>query len=229
MIPPRPVSDLANRLQSACSTDPLVEWVPGRQRWRITVSNDRVVMTLDHKMTSSGRWVWASSTLHIDGVKTPITSGFEHFIRVWKNPDEIVNRAPVPPPISSEIELAPLDSMPEDIGYMVRKVVEKQGLVYPATGSVDENFWAVEFSFPRATLRLHWDRHKSDPAPSEHVFLIVDGQDKSDLAQGQLSKALAVIAETPHPGAADPASIDGAAGTQRDRGVEVRSTHVMRT
>jgi hypothetical protein len=67
-----------------------------------------------------------------------------------------------------------------------------------------------------------------DPLPSEHLYLVIDGEDKSDLAQGELSKALAVIASVPHPGAAGPASIDSATGSQRDRGVEVRTTHVMR-
>lgn len=228
MRPPRPVSDLAEKLRLACKSDPVVEWVPGRDHWRITMANDRVVMTLDHKMTSGGRWVWGGSTLSIDGVRGPIANSFEHFVRVWKNPEEMVNLAPVPPPVSTPIEEMPLDSMPADIAQAIRYVTEKGDLTSSSVGRSGEHFWAVDFLFPRAFLRVHWSVLSKDPIPSEHLYLIIDGEDKSDLAQGELSKALAVIASTPHPGAAAPANIEGATGAQRDRGVEVRTTHVMR-
>lgn len=229
MTPPKAVRDLAHDLREACGAEPAVEFDVGLTHWRVIMENARVLMTLDFKMTSSGRWVWTSSTLAIDGVQGPLSQGFEHFVRVWKDPGEMVNKAPVPPPLSTPVVVVELDAMPRHIARAIRTLMEKGIITDPVIGYVDEHFWAVEFLFPRAVLRMHYYRNSDSPIPCDHLYLIIDGEDKSDLAKGQMDKALAVIASIPHPGVAGTASIDGAAGTQRDRGVEVRSTHVMRT
>lgn len=229
MTPPKAVRWLVEDLRKACETDPEVSWDETHVHWRITMSNDRVVMTLDHKMTPGGRWVWANSTLSIDGVRGPLSSGFEHFVRIWKNPEELVNKSPVPPPAASTpIQVVPLDSMPEYIVLAINQVVGKNGLTDPEVGYVDDIFWAIEFTFPRASLRVHWSKTNSSGRP-DSVSVIIDGEDKSDLVEGNMEKALAMISQIPHPGAAGTASITGEAKQQRDRGVEVRSTHVIRT
>lgn len=230
MKTPRDVADWADRLRVACKTTPVVEWVGARSHWRITVSNERVVMTLDWKQTTSGRWVWAGSTLHLDGVRSPLTQGFEHFVRVWKNPEEIENRMPQPAPYTTPVVEVDLEKLPAYIGQVARKVLgEKRDIAPPVVGYVDDNFWAMEFTFPRAVLRAHWSRTSNDPMVTEHMYLIVDGVDKSDLVKGSMEKALAIIDQIPHPGVAGPSGVAGTANTQRDRGVEVRSTHVIRT
>lgn len=228
MKAPKVVLELADDLRRACKTEPVVEWDGSRARWRVTVSNNRVTMTVDYKLSTGGRWVWGSSTLAIDGVKGPLAAGFDHFVRVWNNPEELNNRLPVPPPITTPITQVPLDEMPDRIADAVGYAVERKGAATLTTGYVSDDFWAVDFSSDRATLRLHWF-YKDDVAEiTEHIFLIVDGEDRSDLAKGKMDKALAVFSSIPHLSAAGPASIDSAASTQRDRGVEVRSTHVIR-
>lgn len=230
MVPPRPVRDLAERLRVSCSTTPVVEWDVDLAHWRITVSNDRVVMILDHKMTPGGRWVWASSTLTVDGVQGPLASDYDHFVRVWHNPEELANRDLVPPPVSTPIEVVPLELMPSHIASSIDVAVKFSGLSDPVVGYVDDHFWAMEFSSSRMCLRVHWPMAEgSSPKPYEHLFLVIDGEDKSDLVQGRLEKAFAAIAQIPHPGVAGPAGVNDVAGASRDRGVEVRSTHVIRT
>jgi hypothetical protein len=120
--------------------------------------------------------------------------------------------------------------MPSEIATAIRLAAKRNSDVDASViGYVDENFWAAELSLGRSVIRIHWRRPGNDPMPTDHVYLMIDGEDKSELAEGQLSKALALAAQVPHPGVAGSASIDGAAGSQRDRGIEVRTTHVMRT
>lgn len=81
------------------------------RRYRITAESDRVRMTVDYKLTSGQGWIWAASTLHVDGERRPLAENPEAFYRLFRDPDSGGRRPAELPPL----EPFPLDDPPEDM------------------------------------------------------------------------------------------------------------------
>jgi len=114
---PAEVRRIVTEITDHTGTAPDVHRVETR-RFRLTLANARVRMTLDVKMTGPGRWKWAGSTLHVDGVRVPIMPSPEAFYRLFNDPDEGGRRPAELPPL----EPYPLEDAPVEEALLFQAV-----------------------------------------------------------------------------------------------------------
>jgi hypothetical protein len=217
------------------------------RRWRLTLASDRVHMTYDFKISGSGartRCIPAGrSTLTVDGQRQPLAESFDHFVRIFRNPDSAGARLE-PPPMSVPIEPAPEGKIPTEIRSYHRIVTERLGGQLSETlgeievqvGTVGPDHWAIGVQFPRGTLRMnfracHRDGHGNhvEIDRSRPIQLLLDGRDLTEALDGSLDRAFALMsrpAGEPTPGGP---AIAGPASAARSNSVEVRRATVIRT
>lgn len=82
---PREVRRQAGELAEATGHDPHIEQL-NDTRWRLTMRNERVFMTMDFRRVGPGRYRWAGSTLEVDGQPRPLAAGLREFTKLWRAP-----------------------------------------------------------------------------------------------------------------------------------------------
>lgn len=227
--PPRELVDLVARLTRDTGVAPEVEEIPGlERRWKLTLLNDRVQMTLIAKSANRGRYTWLKSTLVVDGQPRPIASGYRHFVRIFNDPDETPPERAIPDPLPP---CRPED-VPQRVASAYQRLVESLGEERVALGG-GHNAWAIDITSPngQAFMRLGFRRAKrGKPVSDMRILMIVEGRDRSREVQGSLEAALALLARqgTPNTGPTATDSGQEATSGQGYGSVGVRRHSVIR-
>lgn len=112
---PKVVTDLVDRLKGATGHDSRVDRIDART-WRLTTENDRVRLTVDFANKGNGKVRWRGSTLAVDGVPRERANGFDHFVRIFSDPDEaeetVVAEDAPPPEIMPMLPPGSVDEAP---------------------------------------------------------------------------------------------------------------------
>jgi hypothetical protein len=203
------------------------------RRWRLSLNNARVRLTMEFKLTGGSRCVRGGSTLSIDGVQVERAEDFEHFVRIFADPDaEYGNRQITPPGWDAAVEEKPADDVPKLVRDTVKMLTRKLSDTAAFTvGTAGTKFWVVEIRMNLAVLRVSfhmWADGTCCLVEDPLFLLMVDGIDVTEQVNGQLDKALAMMNRPAHDAAPEKRGITGAAGTTRDVGVETRRTTVLR-
>lgn len=104
-------------LAAATGVEPAIEQV-SPARWRLTLSNDVVLLTVDYE-SRLGKVKQVDSALFVDGKRVPNARNFDHFIEIWYDPDIALSkkRVPVPYPVPPDGDITKAPSV-------VRRVYE---------------------------------------------------------------------------------------------------------
>ncbi len=226
---PRFVHEYAARVLDITGETPVVERV-GTSRWRLTVSNDRVRGTLDFKMSSGGRCVWAASTLFVDGERQEVAEDLDHFARLYRDPDrELHNRQPDPIPLSEPIAVREVSDAPRKVRASYRLLTARADGATVQVGTGGPRYWTVQLETGAAVLRLNYLLDEDGLCGSKpRIQLVVDGEDLSQQIEGSLDRALALMQRPDGVPGQTPLPIGGTADAARTNSVEVRQSTVMR-
>lgn len=229
---PTRVREDADMLRVSCDVEPVITRI-AVDRWRITITNTRVTMTLDLRQTRPGRCVWVTSTLTVDGVRRELTHGPEHFARVFKDPDNELDRRINIPPASTVLETQPVADAPKTVRSAYQMAVDQLGDGLDIqVGTSGPGYWAVTVNGTAGILRMNYYITESGRcvSPEDHPFdLIVNGEDRTAEMGGRMDRAMALLAGTPRENSSTPSSpVAAGAGAARTNSVEVRRAAVIR-
>lgn len=224
---PIEVRRCADHIEHGTGQPPQVEKI-GDRRFRLTAENERVRMTLDLKMTSPGKWVWAHSRLWVDGVERARVESAEAFYRLFADPDS-GGRIKVDYADEEPFEPYPLeDPPPPAVQQLVARVA---GMLARRTsdatvtcGRTVDGTPLVEITTSRGYVRFKMGTELKMRA-------VVDGYDATGDAHGTIEDVLASFMDAhdpARPAPAAPGRARRASDTQRNTGVEVRRTTVIR-
>lgn len=230
---PTIVREMSSDLLQATGEQPDVEQL-STGRWRITLANERVRLTIDYRNNGRGKFVWAASTLSVDGKARPLAKNFPDFVRIFRDPDQ-----------GEGDELAELPPMPplRDPSTAPAEVQATYGLLAakfaPAGIDVAVGFdgrqWVIGIGERDNGLRCYYVRYgkrRWANSPTTPLQLVAKGKDMTAEASGALGKAIALLAEgmaTPTTEAPPSSGAVGkAASGARTNSVEVRRATVIR-
>lgn len=205
---------------------PRVERI-GDRRFRLTAENERVVMTLDLKMTGPGRWVWATSTLTVDGQRRALAENQAAFYRLFRNPDD-GGKLPVDPADEEPFEPYPLDDAPPAavqtlVNQLTTRLTQLDGTA--EVGRLADGTPLVAVTLPRGYLRVK-------VGAKLHMRAVIDGYDVTASAGDTIEGMLRVLVDAHDPAKPAPSApgrARRASGAQRNTSVEVRRQSVIRT
>lgn len=130
---------------TAVLTKPQYDW------WTITLANERVTLELFFRITGGGnRWVMKGSTLAIDGKQEQLCQSYDHFVRVFADPDvELAIRHLPLPEITDPIDYQDVTTAPSEIAEAHRALHQvfadrRRADHETRVGRIGESFWAVE-------------------------------------------------------------------------------------
>lgn len=223
---PADVRTWYDNIEYGTGQTPRVERI-GDRRFRLTARNERVVMTLDLKMTGPGRWVWATSTLTVDGQRRQLAENAAAFYRLFRNPD-VGGKLPVDPADEEPFEPYPLDDPPAIavqnlVGQMTTRLAQLDATV--EAGRLADGTPLVVVTLPRGYLRVK-------VGAKLHMRAVIDGYDVTASAGESIEGALRVLLDAHDPAKPAPSApgrARRASGAQRNTSVEVRRQSVIRT
>lgn len=241
---PRIVRRVRDALIDGTGATPTITQVADRVL-RLTMSSDRVHMTLDFKPNGRGGYRWAGSTLAIDGEQVPIAKSGQHFIDIWHDPS-LGKPIPPPPPGEATLPPPPPAADPSEAPRAVRDYYERVSNGVRARGEDPDGFvilgraggsWIVHVAADERTgMRISIGKTRDGrwgilQDGVDHIMVIRDGCDHSAQANGDVGRALRLmLGGQPGSGPAEPSSF--APGTRQPSagttGVQVRKTTVMR-
>lgn len=220
---PADVRDCYDNIEYGTGQAPRVERI-GDRRFRLTAENERVVMTIELKMTGPGRWVWARSTLTVDGQRRELAESAAAFYRLFRNPDD-GGKQPVDPADEEPFEPYPLeDPPPPAVQALMDRLSQRLDSTVEA-GRLADGTPLVVVTTPHGYLRVKMGAELAMRA-------VVDGYDVTGDAAQSLDEMLRKLTDAhdpakPAPTAAGPAR--RASDTKRNGSVEVRRASVIRT
>lgn len=224
---PGVVRDLAAELHSDTGVEPEIDQMkPGA--WRITMRNDRVLMTVDYKRKSSRSVKWAASKLWVDGQPRHLCRDPQEFIRLFNDPDSGGRKSWTPDPTPPE---RPVDEAPPAVQEMHAKLA-RGGHENAKVAYDDEGTWVVSLISGRLDLRVFYVDTAAGwrmPLNRPPVILKVEGEDRTGLLVHGIEDALRIIAdESLAENAVAAPAIPRAQGAARSSSVEVRRATVIR-
>lgn len=189
---PRAVAELAKTIQDGTAKTPEVRKV-GDRRYRITIANDRVHCTVDHKFTGN-RWDWAGSKLTVDGKSHKIMPSPAAFFRLFHDPDSDGRKRV---DLSTIPELEPIPELSNFGAYAVfvetvAKIVQKVDPSATAAIMRDRNRPVLEIRLARGLVR--WAL-KSTGIEQKPTLFVLDGFDVREHTDGTVKEILAFLAE----------------------------------
>jgi hypothetical protein len=228
---PKPVRRMAESIQRATGRAPEITR-PGPASWQVSLTGNRVSVTVDFETRLGGKTKWSGSDLYVDGKPRPRVAGPAEFGVLWRKMEDTrqdraarPELAPVPPPpggVPVPAEIAQLcdqltallpDDTTVETGYRPGRWIVGV-TVAPDTG--------LRFFFRRRTRRAGWDAYD--------LQVISGGRDVSAQAGNDLAAAVALLTSAPRPGGGPPDT--GPGGTlsrgARDDGVATRKRVVIR-
>jgi hypothetical protein len=192
---------MAARLRNATGTRPVITAV-GDALWQVVLENERVRLTIDYR-GHLGKVKWAGSTLTVDGKQRPIAAGFDDFTRIWREHSPGGKR-------SRSLELAPvpqgtdLTAMPAEVRTIYSSLRAKADTAGLDQVAVEAGFgngrWVVGVTVPSGGIRFAFTRRggaRHWAFSTRSLQVVRDGQDLSSDAQGDISKALSLLAAPP--------------------------------
>lgn len=204
----------------------------GPRKWRITMQNDRVTMTVDYKITGPGRCLWNASTLEVDGQRRELAADCHHFVQIFKDPDgdrfdpqQEGVLADMPPEVDPATAPRKIREMYQQ---MVAGVAGTDGT--PRLGRRGYVRWTIGFDCDAFSFRLNMKRTPSgfERDPDLPVQYFVDGQDRSGHVDGTVDRLLALLCGTPRADTPANPAIGGAAGAAVNTSADVRRQTVIR-
>lgn len=221
---PQAVQGWCRDIERGTGQAPQVERV-GDRRFRLTVENERVLMTVDFKTTGPGRWVWAGSTLTVDGVRRPLAENAAAFYRLFHDPDSGGKRR-VDPADEEPFEPYPLDDPPPPpVRQLMDQLTAQLGRKLEATitaGRLGDGTPLVVITVPRGYLRVRVGAEVTMRA-------VLDGYDETGSAKESLADVLRRLIEAHDPATPAPPPVARPRPSTRSNSVEVRRQSVIRT
>jgi hypothetical protein len=229
---PEKVQRLADYLREE-GFDPVVTGVPGGS-WEVAVEGEHVRAAACF-VFRNGRTKRADGTCTVDGQPHPLVS--EHDLRAFWDEHETPAADPEPEPaVLLEIE----DPGGRPVPYLVQVTLEEVRRGTQSAGIEQDirvgtcgGHWVIGIDMDGDGLRLLFTRygHGWSLDAGRKVQVVAGGEDRSAEADGDISRALALLARTdpPKPGDPPPGSspVRQQAG-KRDLGVETRRRVVIR-
>ena len=194
---PKDVRHYFDHITDGTGQAPEVEKI-GDRRFRLTVANERVRMTMDMKMTRPGKWVWAASALWVDGQRHDLAENPAAFYRLFADPDSDGKRR-VDPAEEESYEPYPLDDPPPvHVQTMVGRVsnlIEKKGAEATVrAGRLVDGTPLVEITTAHGYLRVKLGAELA-------VRAVRDGIDITGDAKTTLDEMFARLTDTHDPAA----------------------------
>jgi hypothetical protein len=223
--------------------NPEVTGTPGGA-WEVAVEGEHVRATANFAFRG-GRTQYDHGTMAIDGKSAPLAKDHADLRRIWDEHETTARAVPYPavePEPAALLEIT--DPGRQPVPYAVRAAVvslENQlaaaGLEGTGSGvrtGVSGAHWAVGIDLPGGDgLRIIFTRYRRawDPDRDQPVQVIVGGENRTAEAEGDVGKAMALLARSlpPQPADAPPgASAVRQQASHRDLGVETRRQVVIR-
>lgn len=193
-----------------------------KHTWRISAATDRVRVVTDYKLTQGGRVKWLNSTLEVDGQRRPLASNIKELAHIFNNPDEApVARLPPMPEATPESEAPPLTR------HQYKVLLDKLGHRIDIQLGRRGQQWVIGLGDGPTGLRMHCQR-SSGGTWQMTLQVVVNGEDRTEEAGNDLSKAIALLAGILPEAPTDQPPIDKPAAATVTNSVLVRRTTVMR-
>lgn len=229
---PRELGKMLATLRAVIDTEPEVI-ATATQEWRVTVRNDRVVMTLDYLNAGRGAMRWKRSTLTVDGEPRPLAANLDDFARIFRNPDGVPGGSW--PAVQPDEPLPPCD--PNELPVVAKATYD--GLAEALAGTplaaaaitvgFRHRLWVIDLDTPRVHLRFQWrPARRGRGVEQGPMRLHVDGRDASAEVGKDLAKAMQVVAAATAGQSATPATIGAPAKGEGFGSVGVRRASVIR-
>jgi hypothetical protein len=216
--------------------EPTWTGTPGGE-WEVAIEGAHVRATAGY-VFRNGRTKQVPGTLTIDGEPAPLAHDYADLRRIWDEHEGIVAPAAEPEPAVLR-EIADPGSQP--VPYVVRAALENVKLgIERADAEIEVRVgmsgkhWVIGIDLPAGDgLRIIFTRYARgwEPDDDQRLQVVVGGQDKTAEAEGDVGKALALLAPTtpPKPADAPPGSSPvRQQASRRDQGVETRRRVVIR-
>ena len=221
---PKDVREWFDDIERGTGQPPRVEKI-GDRRFQITAENERVTMTLDLKMTSPGKWVWAYSTLTVDGERRPLAKNAREFFRLFRDPDSN-GLVRVDPADEEPFEPYPADELPVTVQNLVGQLTGRLAHLDPVVraGRLADGTPLVEATVPHGYVRVK-------VGAALELRVVRDGYDVTVDAKDGIESALRSLTEDhdpTKPAPAAPGRARRATEAQRNTSVEVRRATVFR-
>jgi hypothetical protein len=211
--------------------EPSVAGTPGGP-WEVAVEGEHVRATANY-VFRGGRTQYDHGTMTIDGEPAPLAEDHDDLRRIWDEHEGTVALAPEPAALL-EITDPGGRPVPYQVQFAVDSLVRAAKAEFEVRTGVSGARWVAGIDLPGGDgLRLvftrrgkTWDLDRDQP-----VQVIVGGEDRSAEAEGDVGKAVALLARAPVPKPGDPPPGDSAVRQQashRDLGVETRRRVVIR-
>jgi hypothetical protein len=216
--------------------DPVVTGTPGGA-WEVAIEGEHVRATAGY-VFRSGRTKQVPGTMTIDGKPAPLAEDYADLRRIWDEHEGTAAPAADPEPaVLTEIADPgdrPVPYAVQSTAENVRLGVERAGADLQVRTGTSGSHWVIGIDLPGGDgLRLVFTRYGRvwEMDDDQRVQVIAAGQDRSAEAEGDVSKALALLTSSAPPKPVDPPPGSSAVRQQasrRDLGVETRRRVVIR-
>lgn len=214
------VQEMLDELTNA-GLDPQVEQRHARF-WRITVTSDRVTVTVDFRRNPAGQLKWAGSTLTVDGEDRPLARDAAHLADIFHDPDA-QTAAPAMPPA------APVAAAPPAVQHQYRVLVAKCGQGMVSLGRQGHD-WLIGLDNDDAATRIRFSRLGGTQKKRywmSGIVLVIGGVDYTRQVGNDLSEALRLLGGAGQPEAPQSTGAPDTHGP-RSNAVETRRATVIR-
>jgi hypothetical protein len=203
---PSVVTEFVEELREATGHQPRVTRLDARC-WRLTLTSEAVMLTLDYRLLRPRRLYWVDSSLVVNGKRRELAKDFDHLLAVFTDPDcgqrqqersARTEPEPMPP-------RCPVQAVPRDLRQIYAQVcgqVDNLGgqLIEVQVGHVGQH-WTIGVDIARFSMRMNFKMvrtrssrpGKITPDRLWPIEVFVDGVNRSDEVGGSLDKALALF------------------------------------
>lgn len=225
---PRVVRIEADKVHAAVGLTPAVE--RDGDSWTLIVASDRVTATATYQRKGKGHVKWVNGSLTVDGEDRPLARTYNQLARILHDPDRaqraVTASSPPLPPLITPADAPPLVS--SHYHQTVTAIGGRAEIRLHGT----RNRWIIALTSPRATLRVHYRRiRRGSPIgydPRQPFHIIINGEDRTDEAAGDLTRAIRLASAALRTPADNVAPSGAPAAAARCNSVEIRRHSVMR-
>ncbi|MET8682541.1 hypothetical protein ABZW18_34595 [Streptomyces sp. NPDC004647] len=195
---PAAIAKMADRLEQSTGQQPRITRT-SPLHFLLTLTNDRVCLTITWRRDGQGAWKWKHSTLAVDGKDRELARDYDDFIRIWNDPDQ----ADAPPPVAALPALTPLEDesvLPGVIQRTLRSVRAAEDA--QVTVAASERGYTLQVTGPSSTMRINYVKggrtdYSWGPDP-RNPFQVYDayGVERTEHFSRDLNTALAQILGT---------------------------------
>jgi hypothetical protein len=233
VLEPKEVGRLAADLR-ALGFDPVVHGHPGGA-WEVAIEGEHVRATADY-VFRNGRTRRMAGTMTIDGEPAPLAEDYDDLRRIWdEHEGGAVPAADPAPAVLMEISEPADGGLPAAVQFAKDSLERASGGELEVRTGMSGEHWVIGVDLPDGDgLRIVFSRYRRlwDMDRRQPLQVLIDGEDRSAEAGGDMNKAMALLLEgtAPPPGEAPPGSgpVRSRQPSHRDMGVETRRRVVIR-